>query len=205
MKKRYIYTSLCCLAFTACVGQKQQVDLTNLKSITDTKKLMYITDTYRSDSDRLQDFIPQNDGTVIDTKTGLQWQQCSVGQTWENNSCKGELKQFSWDEISNVKSDLAGYSDWRLATIVEMETLVYCSSGEDEGRNDYLNWCKGKFEKPTINKEVFPNMQSPYVYWTYNRDNKDDYKYVLSFFDGHVYEENRKSPSRFPIRLVRNR
>ena len=44
---------------------------------------------------------------VIDLKTGLKWQRCSVGQTWDGASCIGDLSQLTWKEAlttANQKS-----------------------------------------------------------------------------------------------------
>ncbi len=59
------------------------------------KELMAITDNYRSQAGREQDFVPQDDGTVIDKRTGLQWMRCSLGQTWTGTMCSGHPDAYN--------------------------------------------------------------------------------------------------------------
>lgn len=85
------------------------------------------------------------DGTVDDLKTGLMWQHCSVG-LGGGDCAVGSASVFTWDqalhqvEILNNNGGFAGYSDWRLPNIRELESLV------EIGCHD-----------PAINITVFPN------------------------------------------------
>ncbi len=112
-------------------------------------------------------YIAYANGTALDTKSGLMWQRCSVGETWNGSSCTGEPKRFTWDEAMQLSSHLAGYSDWRLPTIDELGTLTYCSSGKPKGvyPGRLHHGCEGSYEQPTINTTVFP-MQKQYHYWS---------------------------------------
>jgi tetratricopeptide (TPR) repeat protein len=83
-------------------------------------------------------------GTAKDTVTSLIWMRCSVGQEWDGGSCTGEAKTFTWEEIKDIRLEFAGYTDWRLPSIEELRTLVYCSNGKPEyfnhgkpGLNEY--------------------------------------------------------------------
>ena len=44
-------------------------------------------------SSRFQDL---GDGTVQDTKTGLTWMRCSLGQSWDGVSCTGAAIKMNW-------------------------------------------------------------------------------------------------------------
>lgn len=59
-------------------------------------------------------FVDNEDGTVTDTKTGLMWQKTDDGQT------------RTWPEaLAYCEScTLAGYTDWRLPNIRELESIV---------------------------------------------------------------------------------
>jgi hypothetical protein len=129
-------------------------------------------------------YLAYDNGTALDTKTGLLWMRCLVGRTWNGNTCMGEAKKFNWEEARQQTAVFAGYSDWRIPTIEELRTLVYCSNGEPDyfnnGKPDFeeynapdrpnnFDWgCRGKpgedHEKPTIVLAVFPNTPSSVVW-----------------------------------------
>ena len=69
-----------------------------------------------------------SDGTVTDTWTGLMWQRCSLGQSWDANSsnCVGNTGFYTWQQAlrQGDNNNLAGYSDWRLPNVEELRSLV---------------------------------------------------------------------------------
>jgi len=110
----------------------------------------------------------EGDGTVTDITTDLQWQRVSVGQCWENDDCIGKATEYNWEQAFEAAgaSKFAGYQDWRLPTIDELCSLVYCSSGKPR------TWgvtkgeaCKGDYQRPTIVTEAFPNVPV-YIVWS---------------------------------------
>ena len=111
-------------------------------------------------ADRYRD---HGDGTVTDVKTGLQWMRCSLGQTWQGGTCAGKAKGHTWQaaldaaEVLNRRVGHAGHRDWRVPSIKELLTLVYCSSGQPKTWNDTGNACKGDYQTPTIDLSAFPN------------------------------------------------
>jgi hypothetical protein len=56
--------------------------------------------------------------------------RCSMGQTWDGMVAQGEAKGCSWDgahqaiDGMNKRGGFAGYSDWRLPDLVELETIM---------------------------------------------------------------------------------
>lgn len=74
-------------------------------------------------------------GIWRDAKTGLMWDRCSVGQSWNGTTCTGQAIELNWqDAIDYVKQFTnqqakGGYSDWRLPTIQELSSIRYCSKG----------------------------------------------------------------------------
>ncbi len=164
----------------------------NIPVVTDEDELREITDTYRGNPDREKDFIPQGDGTVIDKRTGLQWMRCTLGQTWTGKTCEGKPYKYTLKQAMKERSNFAGYSDWRLPTIWELETLVYCSSGKFNPRakkGKDLNSCKGDYQTPTIVTSAFPNVEPRYSpYWSSSPSSYyDDYSWVISFYYGDGY------------------
>lgn len=75
------------------------------------------------------DFVINGDGTVTDLGTGLMWQQCNYGQTWNGSECTGSAATQSWFqsvERINGLNDIEhlGFDDWRLPTRNELQSLV---------------------------------------------------------------------------------
>jgi hypothetical protein len=113
---------------------------------------------------KTQRYWVHGDGTVTDPVTELMWQRCSVGQQWDGNGCRGEALAMDWQMARAQRSDWAGYSDWRLPTIDELKTLVWCSSGQPA---NYPNGggCEGSYLRPTIQPQVFPSTP-PTFFWS---------------------------------------
>lgn len=107
-------------------------------------------------------YIDHGDGTITDTKTNLMWKRCAEGLSGDNCE-EGKIKKYSYNNaIKRFKNvGYAGYSDWRLPSIDELKTLVYCSEGKD--KEGY--WCNDGSEKPTINQQAFPNTWA-WGYWS---------------------------------------
>jgi len=112
------------------------------------------------------------DGTVTDSATQLMWKQ------------EQEPAQMSWNDAMALKIDFAGYSDWRLPTINELNSIVEYSR-----------------TNPAIETAYFPNTtndwfwsSSPYAYSSY-------YAWIVHF--GYGYDGNGSKKSRYAVRLVR--
>ena len=121
-------------------------------------------------------FIDNKDGTVTDTKTNLMWQQDTI---------EGGL---SFDEAITKAASLVcgGYSDWRLPTIQELQSIV-----------DYSK------VNPSIDTTYFPNTLSS-IYWSSSSTYVDSTSNAwLVYFDyGLVYLLNKTNS--FYVRCVRN-
>lgn len=115
---------------------------------------------------------------VQDSRNGLVWSRCSLGQTWNGTSCAGaatpltiDVAQITVEQI-NATSKLDQKERWRMPTVRELMSLVQCSSGitrfsddPGDGVGKIDNWCDGSFVRPTINSEVFPDTPAR-RYWT---------------------------------------
>ncbi len=104
-------------------------------------------------------FVSLKNGTIKDTRTGLIWSVCSLGQTWGqdakgNDTCTGSPASYNtWKIALNAvqsANTTATFSknDWRLPNIKELDSIV--------DRSCY---------RPAINQDVFPNT-SPINYYS---------------------------------------
>ena len=123
-------------------------------------------------------YVPfgESEGFIRDIETGFEWQRCSVGQQWNraSGSCDGAPSTFfwngaveaygTWDDVTTWPNALLSEmnqpfpsGDWRLPTIEQLGSLLYCSSG-NPSEFDPDQPCQGfGFIRPTINPEAFPN------------------------------------------------
>lgn len=124
-----------------------------------------------------------NNGTEIqDTKTGLIWQRCSLGQTWDGISCTGTAAIYSWE--SALQSANGG---WRVPNIKELDSIVEEACGN-----------------PSISAGFFPVTQISKYYWSSSTfvDNSF-YAWVVYFSDGRNFAEFKIGDSGY-VRLVRS-
>lgn len=108
-------------------------------------------------------FSDNGDGTVTDNDTGLMWQQedDDTLRIWQQalDYCNGLL--------------YAGYADWRLPDVKELESLT-----DDTIYN------------PAINTTVFPNTTSKY--WSSTTSTNDTFRaWSVGFSIGSVYNDDK--------------
>jgi len=116
----------------------------------------------KSKNNAIEKFKNGGDGTVIDIKTGLIWQQLDVEKDWEaaNAYCE-EL-------------DYANHQDWRLPSLVELQTIV------DKTKSNVM-----------IDPIAFPDTK-PSLYWsatTYESNYKN--AMIVDFSNGDPYSEEK--------------
>lgn len=58
---------------------------------------------------------------VTDSKTGLVWTRCSVGQTWSGSACAGTAATYTHEEALQLAHTA---SDWRLPNVKELFSLA---------------------------------------------------------------------------------
>ncbi|MGX9728811.1 MAG: caspase, EACC1-associated type [Candidatus Electronema sp. VV] len=152
-------------------------------------KLQPLEKLPKNEGKTIGQYIDHGDGTITDTVSKLMWKRCSEGLSGVN--CKeGKTEKSEWDDAVKRFKDVeyAGYSDWRLPTIEELKTLVYCSNGVKDKDN---GWCNDGSETPTINQQAFPNTEatrfwsgSPYAGYS-------DYAWYVHFGNSDSYYVNR--------------
>lgn len=136
-------------------------------------------------------FVDNGTSTVTDNATGLMWSKCSEGLEGEN--CEiGRLKPLNWDEALDTarNSRLAGYNDWRLPNVKELQSLV-----------------KYDVYAPSIDTTNFPNTSSR-LYWSSTpfayAASKPSYSWPVNFHYGYVYVEDDDRTDQRAVRLVRD-
>jgi hypothetical protein len=140
-------------------------------------------------------YIDHGDGTITDTKTGLMWKRCLEGLSGDN--CEdGEAKDYTWDELVKRFKNVE-YADWRLPTLDELKTLVYCSKGKDKEGD-----CKDGSERPMINQQVFPNTERTCVWSGSPFAANSDYAWYVEFNLG-LSEVITRDYFYLAVRLVR--
>ena len=134
-------------------------------------------------------FVPDR-GTVLDTKTNLRWQRCSVGLIWfDNKNCVGKLEKFTFRQARSLPDKVIFEELWRVPTKAELESLV---QKRDKGFS--------------IDRTIFPDVDiENSMYWTIDMHDAQspwavDFEYgnVSYFFGDYVIINNKWS-----VRLVR--
>jgi hypothetical protein len=132
------------------------------------------------DSSQPGRFVVQGD-EVLDTKTNLTWQRCSVGQHLAGEACTGTVEAFTWDQ---AKKKAGG--GWRLPTLDELSGIASQPCG-----------------LATADKKVFSDMDplKPW-YWTATATEKD-LAWIVGFNNGSTFNGYRTAPN--AVRLVKGK
>jgi hypothetical protein len=117
---------------------------------------------------------------VLDKETGLTWQRCSVGQTWqEGQGCTGAVKEFTYAEAKKQAR-----SGWRLPTRDELTGLVSVACS------------------PSINPEAFPGLDPLHLWYWSGTETDRDLTWMVQFGGGATFNGYRTAPN--ALRLVRD-
>jgi len=114
-------------------------------------------------------FVDNLNGTVTDKATELVWQKCQMGLTGAN--CEtGTTNTYTWNNALNEAqlNTTAGFNDWRLPNISELESLV-----------------EQRCNNPSINTNFFPNTSSDYFWTSSPTANLPNYSWHVTFQYGH--------------------
>ena len=134
------------------------------------------------------------DGTVVDSKTKLMWKRCPEGFNFSSNSCASSgTTTYNWvnalgrPDVANV-AKFAGYTDWRLPNIKELQSIV-----EEQ--------CYG----PAVRADVFPAVSSVRYVWSNSPADPlvAGNSYYIDFYYGDILHSSRTDSSYY-VRLVRD-
>jgi len=87
------------------------------------EKTFYVLYVRGNTSYGKNDFVDNKDGTVTDKATGLMWMKVDSGRLKAGENKDGKLnwqQALKWSE----KLDYAGYDDWRLPNVKELQSIV---------------------------------------------------------------------------------
>jgi hypothetical protein len=127
-------------------------------------------------------------GLAQDSATGLTWYRCNAGQTWVDGQCQGDALLLSYEAAQEwaASTTLAGFDDWRVPEIDDMDGLVESD-------------CKS----PSINTRIFIGIE-PEVYWSSESNFWiRSMAWSLFFYRGHYFNKQSKDDS-FKFMLVRD-
>ncbi len=138
-------------------------------------------------------------GLVVDEQTNLMWQRCLVGSSGKNCSdnedlLSRELAKKSLYEAQeyvqqlNANDGFAGYHDWRLPTLQEIQNI--------HDRDTTITPLESYYDA-----RVFPSRHVMYT-WT-STDNNSDYIGVIYNYTYDVFASYQKNSRHF-VRLVRD-
>jgi len=118
-----------------------------------------------------QNFIDNGDGTITDTSSGLMWQQ------------RGSTTKMYWEDalIYCENLQLAGYNDWRLPNINELQYLV-----------DYK-----QVTQPLINKDFFPDTFNDYYWSSTTSTSNKNFAFCLYFAHGNFVYSPKNELTRY--------
>jgi hypothetical protein len=132
------------------------------------------------------EFLDNGDGTATDETLGLMWMRCSLGQTWEDESCVGDASELNWQQALQAAHgyEYADKLGWRVPNMKELASITERSC-----------------VRPAINELYFPNTSSD-DYWTSTPSVADPQRaWVIAFFNS---SNSLKDKSLFVFtRLVR--
>lgn len=100
-------------------------------------------------------FTVLGNGIVRDTKTGLMWQQCSLGQSFADTTCSGSASNYTWRQALqaadafNQAGGFAGFTDWRIPNLKELASIL-----------------ERQCQYPSINLAIFPTTADYSGYWS---------------------------------------
>ena len=156
-------------------------------------------------------------GVVKDSRTGLEWMRCSLGQQWSAtaNTCTGDIKKFNWQGAQDISKKFNsmvgndGKADWRVPTVRELQSIRYCSKGFDTSMEDLKDGqpkvpysCNNGSGKPSIDVATFPSTPDAWYWSSTPSSGSSSNAWSVFFFNGLIYDYYPRSYY-YVVRMVR--
>jgi hypothetical protein len=136
----------------------------------------------------LSEFADSDDGTLRHRRTGLIWQRCALGQTWDGSDCLGSPTTMDWSSalIAATNHVQAGEDDWRLPN-----------------RNELASILENRCFNPALDAEAFPSASAIGFWSSTPVSGGDEIVWVVDLVEGAVLA--RSTEMLQGVRLVRGR
>ena len=143
---------------------------------------------YGRANERAQTRLVLRGGEAIDTRTGLIWQRCSLGTTWDGkDGCVGKIMPVGLDEAGTKAQEFGG--NWHVPSGQELESIIDRLCGS-----------------PVVDVNVFPDLreveQDEADYWTTSPVGMANLHWFFDFTNGQADGHTRGF--HLAVRLVRN-
>ncbi len=74
------------------------------------------------------EFIAREDGTALDSVSGLTWCRYLIGQSWQRHKASGDARELPLAEVIKIieefnAKNFGGFRDWRLPTQAELDVI----------------------------------------------------------------------------------
>jgi hypothetical protein len=145
------------------------------------------------------------DNVAIDTRNGLMWTRCLIGTTWNGTGCEGKVILYGWQEIHDLVKTLnyAGYSDWRIPSLDELNALADYESTPPMIKILYLNQAVFPMSNCNGKNGGLHSDGHPCWHWTATPiAGSNHYAWIVYF--GYGYGSANYEADTFALRLVRN-
>lgn len=123
-----------------------------------------------------------NGTEVSDSRTGLVWARCSIGQSWTGTTCSGTASTFPHEDALAVAEATSG---WRMPNVKELFSLI------DDG-------CMN----PALDAVAFPGTSNGPYWSTTPHTEWPTGTWTVWFSDGQIGSLARDA-NQYPVRLVR--
>jgi Protein of unknown function (DUF1566) len=141
---------------------------------------------------------------VLDMSTGWVWMRCSLGQSWNGQTCVGKATRLYFN---GVESEVRSHTGWVVPSVAQLLSLRVCSAGESsdlvsvqgQGGGTFKQKCADGSNKPTITTSVFP--ETPTGFWSSLPCLDRNCAWGVYFGNGNVFDVRRGEF--FHFRLVR--
>ncbi|MDX6851396.1 DUF1566 domain-containing protein [Gilvimarinus sp. SDUM040013] len=124
-------------------------------------------------------------------QTGLEWKRCAEPAEWDGTQCvmAEATSQLYVKYQQRMLEGLVLEDGWRIPSLEELESIVYCSDGVLEGNDGEFYKCDFGSYSPTLNRAVFSDDQPEHNYWSKTPTTRlDDAYYGVRFESGLVWE-----------------
>lgn len=142
---------------------------------------------YGRDARGKQTWFELRGGEAVDKRTGLVWQRCSVGLTWNGkDGCMGEIEYLGLDAATAHAKAMDG--GWRVPSGPELQSIFDPSCGS-----------------PTVDPAVFPDIRPTEEglgkYWTTSPIGQLDLYWNFDFIN--AFPDGNSRGIYLAVRLVR--